>query len=84
MIRVDNLRKDFKVSRRTRKELGSGAPIGKTLTALDGISFECKPGRVFGLLGPNGGGKTTALRLTATLPTPTAGLRTVSRVGASR
>ncbi len=84
MIRVDNLRKDFKVSRKARKELGSGAPIGKMLTALDGISFECKPGRVFGLLGPNGAGKTTALRLIATMLKPTSGTITVAGVDAVR
>lgn len=31
--------------------------------ALDGISFEVRPGEVFGLLGPNGAGKTTAFRV---------------------
>ncbi|UCF18784.1 MAG: ABC transporter ATP-binding protein [Gemmatimonadota bacterium] len=31
--------------------------------ALDGISFELKPGQVFGLVGPNGSGKTTLYRL---------------------
>jgi len=30
-------------------------------TAVDGISFEARPGEVFGLLGPNGAGKTTTL-----------------------
>ncbi|TYL45436.1 ABC transporter ATP-binding protein [Nocardioides sp. BGMRC 2183] len=29
---------------------------------LDGVSFEAREGRVLGLLGPNGSGKTTALR----------------------
>ncbi len=30
---------------------------------VDGISFEVKPGEVFGLLGPNGAGKTTTLEM---------------------
>jgi len=42
-------------------------------TALDGISFEVAAGSLFGLLGPNGGGKTTALRILATLLVPTGG-----------
>ena len=84
MIRVDRLRKEFKVSRKMRKELGAGAPLGKTLTAVDGVSFECRPGRVFGLLGPNGAGKTTALRLIATMLKPTSGTITVAGADAAR
>lgn len=41
--------------------------------AVRGISFEVRPGEVYGLLGPNGAGKTTALRILATLLKPTAG-----------
>ncbi len=41
--------------------------------ALDGISFEVGAAEVFGLLGPNGGGKTTLFRILSTLLTPAAG-----------
>ena len=34
-----------------------------TQKAVDDISFEVKPGTIFGLLGPNGAGKTTLLRM---------------------
>ncbi len=35
--------------------------------ALDGVSFELPEGRILGVLGPNGGGKTTLFRILATL-----------------
>ncbi len=34
-----------------------------TIVALDGVGFEVAPGSVLGLIGRNGAGKTTALRL---------------------
>jgi sodium transport system ATP-binding protein len=43
------------------------------IRAVDRVSFECKPGEIFGLLGPNGAGKTTTLRILATLLAPTGG-----------
>lgn len=42
-------------------------------TAVDNISFEVQPGQVFGLLGPNGSGKTTTLSMVLTLLEPTSG-----------
>jgi len=41
--------------------------------ALDGLSFSVRPGEIFGLLGPNGGGKTTLFRILATLLAPRSG-----------
>lgn len=35
--------------------------------ALDQVSFQVQPGEIFGLLGPNGGGKTTLFKLLSTL-----------------
>ncbi len=35
--------------------------------ALDQLSFDVQPGEIFGLLGPNGGGKTTLFKLLSTL-----------------
>jgi ABC-2 type transport system ATP-binding protein len=41
--------------------------------ALRGVTFRTRPGEVFGLLGPNGGGKTTLFRILCTLLTPASG-----------
>lgn len=45
--------------------------------ALDGVSFSVEKNQVFGLLGPNGGGKTSLFRILCTLATPTSGSATV-------
>jgi len=41
--------------------------------AVSDVSFECRPGEIFGLLGPNGAGKTTTLRILSTVLRPTSG-----------
>lgn len=40
---------------------------------VDGLSFEIRPGEMFGLLGPNGAGKSTTLRMLTTLTRPSSG-----------
>ena len=47
------------------------------IRALDAVSFRCQPGQIFGLLGVNGAGKTTCLRLLATILRPSGGTATV-------
>jgi ABC-2 type transport system ATP-binding protein len=41
--------------------------------ALDRVSFEVRRGEIFGLLGPNGGGKSTLFRILSTMMAPTEG-----------
>jgi sodium transport system ATP-binding protein len=48
------------------------------VAAVDHVDFVCQPGRTFGLLGCNGAGKTTCLRVLAALLTPSAGTATVN------
>lgn len=41
--------------------------------AVDGISFEAKPGKILGFLGPNGAGKSTTMRMLTGYLKPTSG-----------
>ena len=52
--------------------LGLGHAYGE-LRALDSVRFAVQPGEIFGLLGPNGGGKTTLFRILSTLMRPREG-----------
>jgi len=47
-------------------------------TAVDNISFEVEKGEIFGFLGANGAGKTTAMRMLCGLSIPTSGKGTVA------
>jgi ABC-2 type transport system ATP-binding protein len=47
-------------------------------TAVDAISFDVKKGEIFGFLGANGAGKTTAMRMLCGLSIPTSGEATVA------
>src|SRR5438309_10645314 len=47
------------------------------IRAVDGVSFRCEPGHIYGLLGANGEGKTTTLRILATILEPTDGTAVV-------
>ena len=49
-------------------------------TAVDSVSFECRPGTITGFLGPNGAGKSTTLRMLTGLTPPTSGTATVGGV----
>ncbi len=50
----------------------------KTVLALQNITFEVQEGELFGLIGPDGAGKTTLFRLLTTLLIPNEGSATVA------
>ena len=66
MIETHELTKSFK----DRKRGG--------IRAVDAVSFRCAPGQIYGLLGVNGAGKTTCLRMLATILEPTGGTALVA------
>src|SRR5512133_1214602 len=49
----------------------------KQIVAVNHISFSVEKGEIFGVLGPNGGGKSTLIRLISTLLLPDSGKITV-------
>lgn len=49
-----------------------------SFTAVDNISFDVRRGEIFGFLGANGAGKTTAMRMLCGLSGPTSGTGTVA------
>lgn len=75
MIQLKDLTKSFtsKTGKGFKKE-------SVTTTAVNSVSFECRPGRIFSLLGPNGAGKTTTLRMIAGIINPTSGTAIVDGV----
>jgi sodium transport system ATP-binding protein len=66
MISTSNLTKIFQDKKRGE------------IRAVDQVNIECKPGRVYGLLGLNGAGKTTLMRLLSTILKPTSGTAKVA------
>ena len=65
MIEVKNLSKVFKYKDKKNQ-------IAEK-TAVDNLSLDIKAGEIFGLLGPNGSGKTTTIRMLTMLLKPTTG-----------
>lgn len=61
-VQIDNLTKIFPVPLRRQR-----------VTAVRNLSFEVRPGEVYGLLGPNGSGKSTTLKILLGLVTPNHG-----------
>ncbi|HVG63504.1 MAG TPA: ATP-binding cassette domain-containing protein, partial [Hyalangium sp.] len=77
MISVRGLRKHYKVHKRPPGLKAAFRSLFHrdytTVKAVDGISFEIKPGERVGFLGPNGAGKTTTLKVLSGLLHPSEG-----------
>jgi ABC-2 type transport system ATP-binding protein len=67
---MDDTRYAIKVDELTMKFPG--------VVAVDHLSFDVKPGEIFGLVGPDGAGKTTTLRMLAGVLTPGSGSAAVA------
>ncbi len=55
-----------------------------SFTAVDNLNFEVRKGEIFGFLGANGAGKTTAIRIFSGLSAPTSGDALVAGFSAAR
>ena len=77
MISVRGLRKHYKVHKRPPGlKAALRSLVHRTYTtvkAVDGISFDIRPGERVGFLGPNGAGKTTTLKVLSGLLHPSEG-----------
>ncbi|MEU7479441.1 ATP-binding cassette domain-containing protein [Lentzea sp. NPDC042327] len=75
MIEVRELRREFKVA--TTKGLRRKY---KTVTAVDGVSFDVAAGEAVGYVGPNGAGKSTTIKMLTGILVPSSGRVQVSGV----
>lgn len=77
-VNVQSLSHTYPVARSGGKAKPLNADIAasqrqNSRPALDGVSLSVSPGEIFGILGPNGGGKSTLFRILSTLLRPSAG-----------
>ncbi len=74
---VDDVTKVFRPGRSIISRLRRKGGEAKGVVAVDHISFVVERGEIFGVLGPNGTGKSTLIRLMSTLLVPDSGTVTV-------
>lgn len=71
-IEVITLREAYHVQSVRFRYPGSESPTGRWI--LDGVSFDVQAGEVLGVVGPNGSGKTSLLKVLARVLTPQEGV----------
>ncbi|MCG8921058.1 ATP-binding cassette domain-containing protein [Lentzea sp. CC55] len=79
MIEVRELRREFKIA--TSKGLRRNH---KTVTAVDGVTFDVRAGEAVGYVGPNGAGKSTTIKMLTGILVPTSGHLRVGGVDPSK
>ncbi len=76
-IQVENLVKEFRTFERREGLWGALQNLVvreyKTARAVDGITFQIRPGEMVGYIGPNGAGKSTTIKMLTGILVPTAG-----------
>lgn len=80
MIEMDNVSKTYY----TREKTGLFRSWAVPVQAVSNLSLQLRPGEIVGLLGLNGAGKTTAIRMLSTLLDPTSGRITVDGMSMDR
>lgn len=77
MIHVKNLQKEFKIHQAREGLSGALRDLFsreyKTVKAVDSISFDVQEGEIFALIGENGAGKSTTIKMLTGILTPTGG-----------
>ena len=73
MIELRDVTKVFTLTKDQRKIVGKSELRPKLFTAVNSINLKCNSSNVFALIGPNGSGKTTTLRMISTMISPTSG-----------
>ncbi len=77
IIHASGLSKSFQVRTRRKGLLGAIRGLvdgpGRTVVAVDSISFEIRPGEVVGYIDPNGAGKSTTIKMLTGILVPTGG-----------
>lgn len=77
IIQLKNVVKDFQVPEKKTGIIGTFIRKNTAFRALDHVSFSVQEGEILGYIGPNGGGKSTTIKILTGILVPTSGEVTV-------